>query len=432
MDIKNKRTVFIPVNFQEEDGNKFRKQLLPYGSVFDPNQGNTFEIDDTLIDALIASFNEGIIEKVPLLLGTHNDMLMERTVGVVTGLDKDEDGMHFSTEITDEDTLTKINTKTEDGKRLYSGVSASFGVVSTEEGDRAVLFHVALTHKPVITGLSDFVALSFMVYEEHAVNNFEISLSERERMIRMAFYAQMEEKVGEDFYRWDYWIIEVFDNYVIVEDDDRIALSKYNFSIAENRQINFALTPIRVERQYIEIPEEENELNEQEILDALKALGIEIDSLDALKANLSTVSGLMTSLQVENADELTTALANIQKEQDSAKEKKKEQQREFDTVNKMLAERITVLENEKREGQADRAVELEIRAGKIAPAQKEHYKKLHIQSEELFKDLMKDQPVIIDTTEYGYGSGDDNIDGTGLMSNDEVEKEVERLLALDV
>ena len=218
---------YISLQNEEIVSKQFRKQLFKYGEIFIPHTKEKFNFTEDMADEMIESFSLGVIEKIPLLLGTHDDGAMERTVGVVNGLEKDDDGLYFTTEITDDDTLEKLNTTTEDGVRLYSGVSAKFGALNNEDGEeRYAVIHVALTHKPVITGLKDFVALSMAIGNEDAMYNFEISLSDLERKVRRAFYDQVRD--GEDYdYYYDIWIADVFDNYVICEKGDG-TYSKYH------------------------------------------------------------------------------------------------------------------------------------------------------------------------------------------------------------
>ena len=380
-----------------------------------------------MADEMIESFSLGVIEKIPLLLGTHDDEAMERTVGVVNGLEKEDDGLYFTTEITDDDTLEKLNTTTEDGVRLYSGVSASFGPLNNEDGkERYAVIHVALTHKPVITGLKDFVALSMAISNEDAMYNFEISLSDLERKVRRAFYDQVRDNEDYDYY-YDIWIADVFDNYVICEKGDG-TYSKYNFAYSSDGGIVFNQTSVMVEKRYVEVVtpvEEFSMVTTEEVLEFLKEQGIEVEAIENLKKNNKVTGELMNQFEVEDADTLMDKI----KEVDSQKEKSA---KEFANKEAEMTARILSLETAQKKSDAEKAVDSEIRNGKVLPVQREQYISLYMGDDgEMFKSLMKDAPTLVETKELGVGSGITDADlSTEVMTEEQVDNQKEYYLSM--
>ena len=235
----DKKMLVIPMTLDDKDiekiklGNKFQKQLLPFGTLKHPMDLNTeIEITEELVDGIVSVFNAKVFDSVPILSGTHNNEKIESTIGVVNSVSKItnftnslKNGLYGGLEITDEKILEKIKTKTSDGKSLISGVSVSIGPVSTKEGKSydAALWHVTVTNYPWVTGLSDFVELSrtnnnlFLPARQLSLEN----LSQRVSDVINAYYD-----IEPDYSKY---VREVHDEFIIVK--DKIGLLRITYEM---------------------------------------------------------------------------------------------------------------------------------------------------------------------------------------------------------
>ena len=100
------------ITFKSEDSVvTFKKQILKRG-VFKappPNEDEDINFNDELFDDVIKAFDEGALDNVPIILGTHNEEKVERIIGKATKLIKEEDGLYAIMAIADEEVISKIN-----------------------------------------------------------------------------------------------------------------------------------------------------------------------------------------------------------------------------------------------------------------------------------------------------------------------------------
>lgn len=406
------RLFFLPITFQEDEltsGKIYWKQILAYGKVKHPQNLNIeLDIDEDFVDNIITAFEEDALEKVPILAGTHDNSAIERTVGIISELRKTDDGLDAKMEITDEDISDLVDTKTSDGTSLLSGVSVYVAPAATKEGKvyPDVLWHVAITNFPWMTGLDDFeeIAASHSVYTLPRYVKFE-NLSRRVDIVRNAYY----DKLNMDFWSYSY-VKEVHDNFII--EDTGTNYVRYSYEIDSDGEVQFG-EPELVTVQYVEMNTKESTLAND-------------DKDKNQKSELSEQSKkFFASHGVENFDGVTTLINELKKEKTDLEAANKVMSEEKNS----LADRVVSLENARKLTDATVAVEGQIAAGKIVPAQKTSYIELHMSNSEMFNSLMEKAPVIVDTKEYGLSPDKKDIDGTGL-SNEDVQSEIDRIKKL--
>lgn len=132
---------------------RFRKQILPLGSIDHPEKGRLDFTGQTLQD-LIAEFDGGAYDVVPFVLANerneHNDD-PERVRGEVTKLEADDDGLYAVIETTRRGAkLVEENPKLPVSVRI---------IPPAREGARPVLAHVCGTLDPVAKGMSPWEAI---------------------------------------------------------------------------------------------------------------------------------------------------------------------------------------------------------------------------------------------------------------------------------
>ena len=399
----------------EGEDNMFSKQILPYGKVAHPqNPKIKVNFTDKIFDDLIEAYEAGVIENVALMSGTHDDGNLSATVGTVVGLYKESEGLFAKLEILDQNTLTLIQTKKSDGRRLLSGVSVSIASATDAEGKEwpHVLFHVALTHQPHITDMQDFIQLFIGGKDDFylADGDFEKSLDERSNAIRRAFYNHIRANItSTDDYYYRYWVKDVYDNFVIVMDDDSVDILKFSYIIDDNNDIIFD-EPVVVEIEYRE-RKKQMEMTEKDVLEFFKTKGIEADSVD-----------FFINLQKEKDDEIKKLTEDKDKEIEVIKATLTSEQNE----KLSLSKRVEALEASKLTMEATAAVDKFVNLGKIAPVQKETYINLYKSDSDMFSNLMENQPVIVDVSERGYDSTAKETNDDFGMDAQKVKDEIER------
>lgn len=173
-------------------------------------------------------------------------------------------------------------------------------------------------------------------------------------------------------------------------------------------------------------PKEKNQMGEKEVLEALGAVGINVDSLDALK-------GLM------NKDDADTIRASVVKDIMAAVDPKKEANDSGEVIAAITGMKDSFMaELNKRdekfnaillqyEGEkAEAAVGKLIEEGKVAPSDKDHYVELYKTSETLFASITSSLKTQIDTTQKGSNGGDGDIDPNDMNAST-IESELKRL-----
>lgn len=382
----------------EGESNKFEKQILPYGKITHPqNPKIKVDFNDEIFDGIIKAFNDNVIETVAILSGTHDDGELDSTVGAIISVYKKDAGLYVALEVLDQDTLNLITTKKKDGNSLLSGVSASLGKTVSSDGVKYphVLFHVALTHQPHITGMEGFIKLFKNKDEDYFyLGDYAKSLDQKSYTIRRAFYNKNKCNCSytcscENRY---YYIKDVYDDFIIVIDESSNNLIKFDYNVSDDGNINFE-SPIVVEIEYVVVREtnvDMSNVTEQEVLNFFKENGFgNVDSIEYFKKLETSKDEEMTNLRLEKDKEIEVIKATLTSEQ---------------TEKVDLIKRVEVLEVNKVSMEAEKLVDREINLGKILPAQKQTYINLYKVDSDIFDVLMKDQPVVVDTSQHGYDS----------------------------
>ena len=261
---KDKKLFYFPISFKESEvgsGNAYWKQILKYGEVSHPlDLSIKHDINERMVDNVVDAFSKNVLEKVPILSGTHDNDAVEKTVGLVQDLRKTTDGLDGKMEILDEDISKLVETKDSEGKSLLSGVSVYIAPSGTSEGDfyPEVLWHVALTNFPWITGMDDFVkiAASHSVYTIPRLVKFE-NLSQRVEDIRSAYYSKIDRNLIDYSY-----VKEVHDEFVIVSSDES-GLLRYSYVIDNDGDITFGDSE-RVRAEYVALANKEIVMGDQD------------------------------------------------------------------------------------------------------------------------------------------------------------------------
>ena len=412
----------------------FRKQILKYGEYTHPqNRDKTITFDDEYFDEIIKAFNDGAIEKVGVLIGTHDEEKTEQLAGRVIGLEKVEDkGLYAIMEIGDDEIIEKIETKLSDGKGVIDEVSVLVSPFKNDEGNsyKAALFHVAIVTHSWFTGMDSFERISAMVKAEDKDAQFLVlqsvlSLDEEANKVRQAFY----ESLPDEFDRYDYWLEGVYESYIIVNAHSVPEFIKYNYTEA-NGQITFD-TGIRVEKEFQEVETMET----TDLIAGLKEQGIEIDSIDTLKAKITakeeadaeTEKVKQKATESENTIKQMAALLNPEGDKGEGGE-------EEDI--KILVAKLVVSSNEKDkeieqikasmvEKDAEHAVADLVNEGKVVPAYKEHFVSLYKQNKDLFESITASLSVEVKTGAEGMSGGTTDNEGGDI----DPVKEAQRILA---
>ena len=425
--VMDEQHVIFPIRFTGEDhdsialGNQFEKEVLKYGTIVHPSDPTVkINIDEALVDNVIKAFKGGALEKVPILMGTHDNSAVDKTCGVVKDVIKTDVGMSTVMEFTDGDLVDKIKTKTSDGKSLVSGVSVYLAPAATKEGKNypLALWHVAVTNFPWITGLEDFKELaaantpaSLFTYPRYIQLE---NLSQRVTTVTNAFYDLAD--ISSDFYSY---VKEVHNDFIIVY--DRIGLIRYSYTLVSDN-IEFGDSE-RVEVQYVAASLEENmpEVNEEQVLEFVnKETGLKFASIEELKSNKTGIDALFAKFEIDGGDfeklGESIAAANTENERLAAE-------------NKGLSNRVEKLETDNMNSNAESAVDKQIQLGKILPVQKDQYLAMYKSDSGMFDKLMEHQPVLVSTKEIGTSTGKSDLDGAG-MSNEDVDENTKKYIGM--
>ena len=419
-------TVQFELDAQNETAT-FEKQVLKRGTFKHP-QDPTREIifDDDYFEEIVAAFEANALDNVPIIIGTHDEEQTERIVGRVTALEIREGGLYAIMEIADSELIEKIDTELEDGKGIIDEVSVQVGPISNDEGEsfKVALWHVAIVTHAWFTGMDSFERLSAMLKAEDKNAKFvllmaEMSLEDQAQRVRGAFYDQLP--YGMDYY--DYYVEGVYESYIIVHTYRSQDYFRYSYDEDDDGKVIFE-AGVKVEKDFKEV-----DVDIAAILDALKENGVEVESIDELKAAIAKAAE-----EHEPDPELVSAAAMLQKvsailspsegeDGDAEPEKVQASAEQVVADNKTRDERIATLEATILNNEADNAVAALVNAGKVIPAQKEHYETLYKTDKDLFKALTADMETVITTGTEGVGSGvSDNAGGDTLDIQSEVDR----------
>ena len=423
----SERHVMLPIRFTGADhdaialGSQFEKEVLKYGTIVHPaDPTRLVNIDETLVDNVITAFKEEALEKVPILMGTHDNEAVDKTCGIVNDVIKTDIGMSTVMEFTNGDLVDKIKTKTNDGKSLVSGVSVYLAPTKTKEGKDypVALWHVAVTNFPWMTGLDDF--------KEFAAANAPASLFTYPRYIQLENITQKVDNVASAFYgspgvvnNYDISIKEIYDEYVIA--NDRTGLLKYDYEITSTG-VNFN-EPVKVEVEYNILEADMPEVNEEQVLEFINTeTGLKFDSLEDLKKSKTGIDALFAKFEIEDGEGDFDKLGEKITEANNENTK-------LAAENKGLSDRVEKLEADNLSSSAGAAVDKQIQLGKILPVQKNQYLAMYKTDSDMFDKLMEHQPVLVSTEEIGTSTGKSDLDGAG-MSNEDVDENTKRYAAM--
>ncbi len=422
----------VPISFSADGDTKvakFEKQILKTGTFShpqDPDKKITFNA--AMFDKIIKAFNDGVVDNVPVILGTHDEDQTERIVGKVTALKKKKKGLYAEVEIVDDEVVDKIETKTTDGKGLIDEVSVSLGSVTSDDGTASpvVLMHLAIVTHAWFRGMDSFESLAASLSGEYKILLINASggdLQDRIFKVRSAFYA------NNPFTRS--FVEEVHDDFIIVANDDSGKLFRFNYSMNDDG-IKFEDESTEVERV---IQEVKADMTPEELLAALKEVGIEFDSVDDLKAALEAATKADETVKAssEMLTAVKAALAGTTVEPKKAPKTEAEGVTALLELTASLTKRadaqetlITSLTKENVDTKATAAVDVLVNAGKVTPAMKEHYVTLYADNNELYTSMTAEMPVIVDTKIIGDG-GDEK--PAGELNAKDAAEETKRILA---
>ena len=202
-------------------------------------------------------------------------------------------------------------------------------------------------------------------------------------------------------------------------------LYRYTYTESDNN-IEFA-EPIRVVKSFVEA-----KMDEKELLEALKKLGVEFDSIDALKAAIAEDDDDDDKDKDKDDDTATKAvLAKIGAVLNPGKQEKEVDLSTLATkVTDMSATiaaqdgTIKKLSEELVDNSATNEVDKLVEAGVVVPAKRDHYIALYKQDKDLFASITKNAEPVVKTGQTGANNGTtDNIGG-----DLDVDKEVARIL----
>jgi hypothetical protein len=144
-------------NYVALSSRRFRKQLLRYGEwKHSSAPGGVLRITKELVAKLVANFQRGLRDTVPVPLGHDADALS--SAGQVVALEQTSEGLDAIYDVADADTAERI------AKGLITGTSAlirmDYEDAESGAGYGPVLIHAALTNAPYIKGLRPFEAVA--------------------------------------------------------------------------------------------------------------------------------------------------------------------------------------------------------------------------------------------------------------------------------
>ena len=167
-----------------------------------------------------------------------------------------------------------------------------------------------------------------------------------------------------------------------------------------------------------------NKVDNAEILAALKEKGINVDSIEVLQASVNSGSvidkinaALNPDKPIQDNTGLTAMFESMQSSMKSMEATIADKDQKLEAV-------LTQYVDDK----ANRSVDSLIEAGKVVPADKEHFISLFKSDEKLFDGITANLQVAVDTSEQGSNNGDaDN--PSGKDGEVDLDKEATRLTA---
>lgn len=156
------------------NGTSFRKEVLRYGKyrhpnpfLFDDDDAN-LDVTPEMLDEIIRNFNNKKLVGSVKYISKHDEE-DAKILGSITKLEKTATGLDAIVDVTDPDEIIQIATKTTDGKSLSDGVSVgldpSYPISEVEGGSKQkfakgwVLRHLAKTPLPWVRGMKDWTTV---------------------------------------------------------------------------------------------------------------------------------------------------------------------------------------------------------------------------------------------------------------------------------
>ena len=412
----------------------FRKQILKRGKFKAPPPNEDVDIDfnDDIFNELIRAFDAKALDNVPVILGTHDEEKIERIVGKTVKLTNEEDGLYSELTIADEEIVSKIEADIDDdGSGLIDEVSVGIGTnVKLDNGDeyKYVLFHVAIVTHAWYRNMNSFekIAALFKTGSNSIIINSINSLEDIATKVRLAFYKFLDNNSNYSNYAsYNYTVEGVYNDFIIVYSYNDGFLYQYSYSIGSDNEITFG-NPVRVEKTFMEA-----NMDIDKLLEALKELDIEVDSIDDLKkliANgnkkdevlkkliasgndkdeaLSKINALLNPDKSDNKPDLDTLIPQVS---------------DLSTAITTQNKRIEDLETMLVSNEAESVVKELVSAGKIIPAKKDDYVNLYKADKELFASLTSDTEKVVKTGQTGMSNGTQDNDGDELNVEDEIKR----------
>ena len=426
----NSNSERIKINSQDSV-TTFRKQILKRGKFKAPPPNEDIDIDfnDDIFNELIRAFNDKALDRVPVILGTHDEEKIERIVGKTIKLINEEDGLYSELAIADEEVVTKINANIDDdGSGLIDEVSVGIATnVKFDNGDKYkyVLFHVAIVAHAWYRNMSSFekIAALFKTGSNAILINSINSLEDTAMKVRLAFYKFINLNTMDQSY--NYTVEGVYNDFIIVYSYVDGFLYQYNYSIGSDNEVTFD-EPIRVEKSFVEANMDINKL-----LEALKEVNIEVDSIEDLQKLIASSNKkdellkklLVSSNEKDEALSKVNALLNPDKSDDKPDYDKlipqvSDLSSTVTTQNKRIEDLEVMLVN----NEAENIVKELVSAGKIIPAKKDDYINLYKADKKLFASLTSDAEQVVKTGQTGMNNGTQDNDGDAINVEDEIER----------
>lgn len=148
---------FISLGRTQTGSKLVRKHILTKGTLHYPGvAGGKLEITDAFLDKLQSNFEAKVCDTVQVpVAGARNEHTEDpdRNIGEVIGLQREKDKLYAVIDVRREDAAEKIG-------KTYLGASAMFATdyVDTKTGEKAgpTLLHVAVTNRPHLNNLDDY------------------------------------------------------------------------------------------------------------------------------------------------------------------------------------------------------------------------------------------------------------------------------------
>lgn len=434
---------FASSTVKKLSSNRYRKEIMTFGTYQDPNPWNwgeedeLWEVNQEYCQKVIDNFEAGAVESVKVII-THDESEV-KVVGSIISLELTSTGLDAIIEIEDEDIRSQIDTVMGDGKPLASGVSVGlsemFPRAKVEPGqdlfwDGPVLRHLAIVTIPWIQGMRQWEKIDRAAGHSEKINR---PLFMTEEVINNMKFADLVKNLATRSGK--------------SEDEVTAGLEALGIT-AETFEKKEAST--KSSKKKSKTPDAES------VERLLQMLGSVVDEdddddddeedEDKDKKTRSKAAGTKSSKRSKNAGTKRTrrrtrtagnddgAIRGIVSEQlEEALAPFTEQLKTLGVALKGGLEQVEAQQKNQRQLSAESAVDALINEGKILPKDREHYVNLHLKDEELFENLTKNLEVKVDFEDGDEPSGKTIMNPTAKskkLSTEEAVAEAERYLKM--